>query len=39
MYTSSIVLLLTLAQIPTPNAVPQAKAKAQELLTEGSDLY
>lgn len=39
MYISSIVLLLTLAQAPTTNGVPQAKAKAQELLTEGSGLY
>jgi hypothetical protein len=41
MYTSSLVLLLTLAQAASPRASPQdkVKVKAQELLTEGSHRY
>ena len=39
MCTTSLVLLAVLAQLSSPYADPQAKAKAQGLLTEGSGLY
>ncbi|MGA7741062.1 MAG: PEGA domain-containing protein [Polyangia bacterium] len=39
MGTSSLVLFAVLAQLSPPGTDPQAKAKAQGLLTEGSDLY
>ena len=39
MCTSALVLLSLLAQISPPVANPQAKARAQVLLTEGSALY
>ena len=39
MCTSALVLLSLLAQLSPPVADPQAKARAQSLLTEGSALY
>ena len=39
MGTSFVVLLAVLAQLSPPGTDPQSKAKAQDLLTEGSDLY
>ncbi len=39
MYTTSLVFLALLAQLSPQSADPEAKAKAQGLLTEGSRLY
>ena len=39
MGTTSLIFLTLLAQLSPPTADPQAKAKAQGLLTEGSTLY
>jgi len=39
MCTTSLALLAILAQLSAPYADPQAKSKAQGLLTEGSGLY
>ena len=39
MGTSSLVLFAVLAQLSPPGTDPQSKAKAQSLLTEGSNLY
>jgi hypothetical protein len=39
MYTTSLVLLVTLAQITPPTTDPEAKAQAQALLGQGTKLY